>query len=71
MRIELDDPQLVPSLLRFLREHAHVLAGRVAPREIEVSQLGSQHAAGRRLELDLLLQVWRRTHANVETRILD
>jgi hypothetical protein len=36
-----------------------------------VSQLGSQHAAGRRLELDLLLQTWRASHASVETRILD
>ena len=71
MRIQLSDPQLVPSLLTFLHEHAHVTAGRVAPEEIEVSQLGSLHAAGRRLELDLLLQVWRSSHGNVETRILD
>jgi hypothetical protein len=71
MRIELNDPQLVPSLLTFLREQAHVTAGRVAPREIEVSQLGSLHAAGRRLELDLLLEVWRRSHGTAEGRILD
>lgn len=71
MRIELSDPQLVPSLLTFLRERPHVTAGRVAPKEIEVSQLGSLHAAGRRLELDLLLQVWCGSHGNVEARILD
>lgn len=71
MRIQLSDPQLVPSLLTFLGEHAHVIAGHVAPQEIEVSQLGSLHAASRRLELDLLLQVWRGSHGNVETRILD
>ena len=71
MRIQLSDPQLVPSLLTFLREHPHVTAGSVAQQEIEVSQLGSQHADGRRLELDLLLQVWRRANGEVEVRILD
>ena len=71
MRIQLSDPELVPSLLAFLREHAHVTAGHVAPEEIEVSQLGSLHAAGRRLELDLLLQAWLRSHESVEARILD
>jgi hypothetical protein len=71
MRIQLSDPELVPSLLGFLRDHVHVTAGRVAPKEIEVSQLGSLHAAGRRLELDLMLQVWRASHGNVEARILD
>lgn len=71
MRIQLSDSQLVPSLLAFLRENAHVIADHVGPQEIEVSQLGSLHAAGRRLELDLLLQVWRTSHERVETRILD
>ena len=71
MRIHLSDQDLVPSLLAFLREHVHVTADHVGPQEIEVSQLGSQHAAGRRLELDLMLQVWRASHASVETKILD
>ena len=70
VRIQLSDPQLVPSLLTFLREHHHVTAAQVAPQEIEVSQLGSLHAAGRRLELDRLLEVWRASHARAETRIL-
>jgi len=71
MRIHLSDRDLIPSLLAFLREHVHVTADLAGPHEIEVSQLGSQHAAGRRLELDLLLQVWRASHGCVETRILD
>ncbi len=71
MRIQLSDPHLVPSLLAFLREHVHVSAENVGPQEIEVSQLGSLNAAGRRLELDLLLQVWRSSHGLAETRILD
>jgi hypothetical protein len=71
MRIHLSDQDLVPSLLAFLREHVHVTADPVGPQEIEVSQLGSQHAEARRLELDLMLQVWRASHGPVETRILD
>ena len=71
MRIHVSDPHLVPSLLAFLREHVHVTADQVGVDEIEVSQLGSMHAAGRRLELDLMLQVWLATHERAETRILD
>jgi hypothetical protein len=71
MRIHLSDRELLPSLLAFMREHVHVTADVVGPHEIEVSQLGSQHADGRRLELDLLLQAWRTSHGLVETRILD
>ncbi len=71
MRIHLTDRHLIPSLLTFMREHVHVTADRVGLQEIEVSQLGSQHAAGRRLELDLLLQTWGSSHASAETRILD
>jgi hypothetical protein len=71
MRIQISDPTLVPSLLSFLREHVHVTAEQVDSTEVEVSQLGSQHAEGRRLELDLMLQVWRASHETAETRILD
>ena len=71
MRIHLSDPQLVPSLLAFLRGHVHVTADDVGTQEIEVSQLGSQHVGGRRLELEHMLLVWRTPHFSVETRILD
>lgn len=71
MRIQVSDPHLVESLLAFLREQVHVAADHSGTQEIEVSQLGSLNADGRRLELDLLLQVWRTEHALVETRILD
>jgi hypothetical protein len=71
VRIHLNDRDLIPSLLAYMREHVHVTADLVGPHEIEVSQLGSLHAAGRRLELDLLLRAWRASHGSVETRILD
>lgn len=71
MRIHVSDPHLVPTLLAFLREHVHVVADQVAPNEVEVSLLGSKNTPERRLELDLLLQVWRASHDRVETRILD
>jgi hypothetical protein len=71
MRIHLSDHDLVPSLLAFLRERVHVTADHVGLHEIEVSQLGSQHADGRRLELDSMLQLWRTLHGPVETQILD
>ena len=66
MRIEVSDPQLVPSLLSFLTGHVHVNAEQVGPREVEISQLGSMNARGRRVELDLMLQVWcaSNTHAS-------
>lgn len=71
MRIHLSDPRHVPSLLAFLREHVHVTAAGVGPDEIEVSQLGSLDADGRRRELGVLLQAWRTPDGCVETRILD
>jgi hypothetical protein len=58
MRIELDDPTAVSDLLAFLRRKPHVVADRVGERELEVSLLGSRNRASRRLELELLVQVW-------------
>ena len=71
MKIQLDDPHLVPNLLAFLREHVHVVADQVGPRVVEASLLGSKNSSERRLELDLMLQVWRATHDRVEAHILD
>ncbi len=71
MRIEINDPELVPSLLAFLRERVHLNADRLGPVEVEVSQLGSMNRDARRVELDLLLQVWRASHENARTSILD
>lgn len=51
-----NDPRLV---LAFLRDRVHVVADQVGPQEVEVSQLGSVNAGERRLELDLMLEVWR------------
>ena len=71
MQIHVSDPTLVPSLLAFLRERVHVIADQIGPSEVEVSLLGSMNAPKRRLELDLMLQLWRTAHEQVETRILD
>jgi hypothetical protein len=71
MQIHVSDPDLVPSLLAFLSARVHVIADQLGPNEIEVSLLGSMNTAKRRLELDLMLQLWRAANEQAETRILD
>jgi hypothetical protein len=71
MRVSVNDPELVPSLLSFLRARVHVTAERVGLTDIEISQLGSMNADARRLELDLMLQLWRASHEHARTAILD
>ena len=71
MRIQVSHPELVPSLVDFLRRHVHVIVEQVGPRELEVSQLGSMNAEARRLDLDLLLQAWRAAHEGASVEILD
>jgi hypothetical protein len=71
MRIQVSDPQLVRSLLAFLSGHVHVNAEQVGLMEVEISQLGSMNANGRRLELDLMLQVWRASNAHASATIVD
>ena len=71
MRISVNDPELVPDLLSFLRARVHVTAEQIGVAEIEISQLGSMNAQARRLELDLMLQLWRASHEHAHTAILD
>ena len=71
MRVSISDPELVQDLLSFLRARVHVTAAQVGVREIEISQLGSMNADARRLELDLMLEVWRASHLDARTEILD
>ena len=59
MRVEIEDPAVLPDLLEYLRTHAHVVADQVGPLQLEVSLLGSRNNAARRLELELLVQAWR------------
>ena len=68
MRIRLEDPALADDLLRFLRERADCVAGRVGERELEASLLGSYHADAQRAELVRRLWQWsaRRGQATVE-----
>jgi len=42
----------------------------LAAMQIHISDLGSMNGPKRRLELDLMLQLWRASHEHVETRIL-
>lgn len=71
MRIKVDDPSLVASLLAFLRGQVHVVVEQSGPTELEVSQLGSMNADARRLELDLLLRAWQAANAQAPAAILD
>jgi hypothetical protein len=71
MRVSVNDPRFVPSLLLFLRRRVHLTAEQVGPAEVEVSQLGSMNQHARRLELDLLLERWRGFHAGARTAIVD
>ena len=71
MRIQVSHPELVPSLVEFLRCQVHVIVDQVGPRELEVSQLGSMNSEARRLDLDLLLQAWRAAHPDAEVEFLD
>ena len=64
-------PNPRPEPTRVPAERVHVIADQVGPNEIEVSLLGSMNTAKRRLELDLMLQLWRAAHEQAETRILD
>jgi hypothetical protein len=71
VRVSISEPELVGDLLAFLRERVHVTAEQVAVAEVEISQLGSMNAEARRLELDLMLQLWRASHEGAVTEILD
>jgi hypothetical protein len=71
MKVAVNDPVLVSSLLDFLRKRVHLTAEQIGPTEVEISQLGSMNAHARRLELDLLLQRWRASHERARTAILD
>lgn len=71
MRVSVNDPRFVPSLLAFLGRRVHLTAEQIGPAEVEVSQLGSMNAQARRLELDVLLSRWRALHRDARTAILD
>ena len=71
MKVSVDQPELVCDLLAFLRERVHVTAEQVGVCVVEISQLGSMNAEARRLELDLMLQLWRASHEGAVTEILD
>ena len=71
MKIRVDDPTLVASLLRFLQRQVHMVVQQSGPNEVEVSQLGSMNADARRLELDLLVRAWRAANEEAPAAIVD
>ena len=71
MRVKVDDPSLVASLLRYLSGKVHVVVEQIGPNEVEVSQLGSMNADARRLELDLLVHAWRTANSQAAATIVD
>jgi hypothetical protein len=58
MRICVSDPALLPDLLEFFESRAHAITRWVAPRELEVSLLGSFSGRAMRAELYLLMRAW-------------
>jgi len=58
MRICVSDPALLPDLLEFFGSQAHAVTRWVAPRELEVSLLGSFSSRAMRAELYLLMRAW-------------
>jgi hypothetical protein len=58
LRIHLNDPTLVPSLLEFLAGTVNCVAERVDERDIEVSLLGSYEPETHDITVDLLVRAW-------------
>jgi hypothetical protein len=58
VRIRLDNPALVPSLLEFLAGTVSCVTEQVGEREIEVSLLGSYEPGTHELTVGLLLRAW-------------
>jgi len=68
VRIRLDDPALVPSLLEFLEATVNCVTDQVGEREIEVSLLGSYEPGTHDRTVDVLLRNWEETRRTVRTR---
>lgn len=62
MRIRLNDPAFVPSLLAFLSGSVGCIAERVGDRDVEASLLGSYACEMHDLTLELLVRAWEATH---------
>jgi hypothetical protein len=70
MRVHVNDPQLVKTLLEFLEGHDACVAAQVSESEVEVSLLESYRLEAHRRELDRLLRVWEAEHPGAIGRIV-
>ena len=70
MRIQVDDANLLPALVRFLERRVDLVAFPASTTEVDVSVLGSFRDGGR-AELEAHLERWRRTHAHTRAELVD
>jgi hypothetical protein len=71
MRIQLNDPRLLPELVRYLRTRVDAIVSEVGDRELEVSLTGSYATGPMRLELYLRLRAWEAARSGAVVEILD
>ena len=64
MRVKVDEPALLPELLRFLEGRVDFITFEVGVTEVEISVLGS-FAHRTRAELEAHLESWRTLHGDV------
>jgi hypothetical protein len=71
VRVRIDDPARLPDLVEFLTKRADVVVSEVTASELEVSIIGSYGGDAMRMELELLLGVWRAARMSAQATILD
>jgi hypothetical protein len=69
MRIQIDDPGLLPALVAFLDSRVHLVVSVESAYEVEVSVLGS-FADGGRAELATVLEQWKIEHPDAGIAIV-
>ena len=69
MRIQIDDPGLLPALVAFLDSRVHLVVSAESAYEVEVSVLGS-FADGGRAELATELEQWKIEHPDAAVAIV-
>jgi hypothetical protein len=69
MRIQIDDPGLLPALVAFLDRRVHIVVSVESAHEVEVSVLGS-FADGGRAELAAELEQWKIEHPDAGIAIV-
>lgn len=62
MRVHVNEPDLVESLLEFLRRRTACVADRVSDDEVEVSLVESLRLDAHRREVERMLRLWEARH---------